>query len=266
MPKTILTSGRCRAILLMKTTGASRKGLCRFFVSNLPHLHGTIARMKPIERVEVLIDAGNFYHLVLKKLGLSEVEYDFDAFVTFLVNERNLVPEGKRLYVGTVPEREGDTRSKQAMAEQRRFLSGLQSSDWQTKTSKLRMRTEEIKVDTRTREYEKLRVAKIDTLHIERLREKGIDVKMATDLIVGAVDNKYDTVILISSDTDLVPAIDWVRMRMKKRVEYIGFSISDNRGASYASKPTVALIARTDVQRILVESDIRRFVKPNLLP
>lgn len=250
----------------MKTTGASREGLCRFFVSDSSHLRGTIARMKSVERVEVLIDAGNFYHLALKKLDLSEVGYDFDAFVAFLVNGRNLIPEGKRLYVGTVPEQEGDIRSKQAMAEQRRFLSGLQSSGWQTKTSKLRMRTEEIKIDTRVQEYEKLRVAKIDTLHIARLHEKGIDVKIATDLIVGAVDNKYDTAIVISSDTDIVPAIDWVRMRMKRRIEYIGFSIPDSRGDTYASKPTFALIARTDVQRILVESDIRRFVKPNLLP
>lgn len=221
--------------------------------------------MKSIERVEILIDAGNFYHVALKKLGLSEVEYDFDAFIAFLVNGRKLISEGKRLYVGTVPEREGDPHSKQAMAEQRRFLSGLQSSGWQTKTSKLRMRTEEIRVDARVQEYEKLRAAKIDALHFSRLREKGIDVKMATDLIVGAVDNKYDTAIAISSDTDLVPAIDWVRMRMGKRVEYVGFSIPDGRGDAYASKPTFALIARTDVQRILVESDLRRFVKPSLL-
>ena len=204
--------------------------------------------------------------MALKKLSLSEVDYDFNAFVDFLVNGRNLILEGKRLYVGTVPEREGDIRSKQAMAEQRKFLSGLQTSGWQTKTSKLRMRTDEIKVDTRVQEYKKLRRAKIDALHVTRLHEKGIDVKMATDLIVGAVDNKYDTAIVISSDTDIVPAIDWVRMRMKKRVEYVGFSVSDSRGDNYASKPTFALIARTDVQRILVESDIRRFIKPKLLP
>lgn len=220
--------------------------------------------MKPAERVEVLVDAGNFYHLVLKKLGIAEIEYDFDAFVAFLVNGRTLVQEGKRLYVGTVPEREGDARSKQAMTEQRRFFTGLQSSSWQIKTSKLRLRTEEIKVDSRVQEYKKLQSVKIDTLHIERLREKGIDVKMATDLIVGAVDNKYDTAIVITSDTDLVPAIDWIRMRMKKRVEYVGFSIPDSRGEKYASKPTFALIARTDVSRTLVESDIRRFVKPKL--
>lgn len=164
--------------------------------------------MSSTERVEILIDAGNFYH---------------------------------------------------------RFLSGLQATKWQIKTSKLRSRIEEIQVDQRILEYKALDAAGISSLHVERLREKGIDVKIATDLIVGAVDDKYDTAIVVSSDTDLVPAIDWSRMRKKKHVEYIGFSIPDSRGEAYAAKPTFALIARTDVQRILVESDIRRFIKQKLL-
>ena len=220
--------------------------------------------MKDQERVEILVDAGNFYHLALKKLGIAEIDFDYDAFVAFLVNGRVLIPEGKRFYVGTVREKEGDPRTKTAMAEQRRFLSVLQSTKWQIKTSKLRSRIEEISVDPRVREYKALSKAKISAIHVERMREKGIDVKIATDLIVGAVDDKYDTVIVVSSDTDLVPAIDWARMRKKKRVEYIGFSIPDKRGEIYASKPTFALIARTDVQRILVESDVRRFIKPKL--
>lgn len=222
--------------------------------------------MRDTERVEILVDAGNFYHLVLKKLDIAEIDFDYDSFVAFLVNGRSLIPEGKRFYVGTVREKEGDPRTKTAMAEQRRFLSVLQATRWQIKTSKLRSRIEKIQVDTRVQEYKALNAAKIKVIHVERMREKGIDVKMATDLIVGAVDDKYDSAIVVSSDTDLVPAIDWARMRRKKKVEYIGFSIPDKRGELYAAKPTFALIARTDVQRILVESDIHRFVKQKLLP
>lgn len=221
--------------------------------------------MIEMERVEILIDAGNFYHLALKKLDIAEIDFDYDAFASFLVNGRTLISEGRRLYIGTVREKEGDPRTKTAMAEQRRFLMALQSTKWQIKTSKLRSRVEEVQVDSRVREHNILQKAGVHTIHVERMREKGIDVKMATDLIVGAVDDKYDTAIVVSSDSDLVPAIDWARMRKKKRVEYIGFSIPDSRGEAYAAKPTFALIARTDVQRILVESDVRRFVKPKLL-
>ena len=118
--------------------------------------------MKDAERVEILIDAGNFYHLVRKKLDIAEIDFDYDAFVAFLVNGRALIPEGKRLYVGTVREKEGDSRTKTAMAEQRRFLSLLQSTKWQIKTSKLRSRIEEIQVDTRVQEYKALNAAKKD--------------------------------------------------------------------------------------------------------
>ena len=51
---------------------------------------------------------------------------------------------------------------------------------------------------------------------------------MATDIIVGAIDKKYDTAIVVSSDTDIIPAIDWVRMRLHK-VEYVGFSMPETK-------------------------------------
>jgi len=33
-----------------------------------------------LERVSIYIDGGNFYHLVLKKLGLKESDFDFGDF------------------------------------------------------------------------------------------------------------------------------------------------------------------------------------------
>ena len=41
-----------------------------------------------MEKVCIFIDSGNFYHLVLRKLNLREVEFDFDGFVKMLANER----------------------------------------------------------------------------------------------------------------------------------------------------------------------------------
>jgi uncharacterized LabA/DUF88 family protein len=49
-------------------------------------------------------------------------------------------------------------------------------------------------------------------------REKGIDVLLALDLVLGAVRDEYDVGILFSSDTDLVPAIDEA-LACGKRVE-----------------------------------------------
>jgi len=50
----------------------------------------------------------------------------------------------------------------------------------------------------------------------EIYHEKGVDVLMAVDLLTGAYENLYDTTILVSSDTDLIPAIEKVRVMKKK--------------------------------------------------
>lgn len=74
------------------------------------------------ERICIFIDGGNFYHLVLKKLGVQELDFDFESFVNFLANGREISQMGKRLYVGTVREKEGDLKSKETMSRQTSFL------------------------------------------------------------------------------------------------------------------------------------------------
>lgn len=214
-----------------------------------------------MEKVCILIDSGNFYHLVLKKLGLQEAEFNFEGFAKFLANERKLTKEGKRFYVGTVREKQNKQESKTAMENQTRLFSGLmQIGNWVIKTSKLRTRIEKIKIDDRVTNYKKILGKGIREIEYNRSREKGIDVKMAVDLIAGALDDKYDVAIMVSSDTDLVPAIDWVRKRLRKKVEYIGFSVPETEFYE-ATKPTKTMIYNTDIQRVLVESDLKPFIK-----
>ncbi len=50
------------------------------------------------------------------------------------------------------------------------------------------------------------------------VREKGIDVLIAIDMVMGAVRDEYDVAVLVSADTDLVPALEAVLM-LDKRVE-----------------------------------------------
>jgi len=44
----------------------------------------------------------------------------------------------------------------------------------------------------------------------EKEGEKGIDVRLAIDFVAGAIDDNYDIGIIASTDTDLVPALDFV--------------------------------------------------------
>lgn len=221
-----------------------------------------------MEKVCILIDSGNFYHIVLKRLGLQEADFSFEEFAKFLANGREIAKEGKRFYVGTVREKQDGHESKTAMENQTRLFSELtQAGNWAIKTSKLRTRTEKVKIDDRVTNYKGILKKGIQEIEYKKSREKGIDVKMAVDLMVGSIDSKYDTAIVVSSDTDLVPAIDWVRKRQKKKVEYIGFSvpyINPKTGADESTRPTKTLIYNSDVQRVLVESDIKPFIKKNL--
>lgn len=51
-----------------------------------------------------------------------------------------------------------------------------------------------------------------------RAEEKGIDVMMALDIALGARDDLYDVAVVVSADTDLVPAIEEA-LAAGKRVE-----------------------------------------------
>lgn len=132
------------------------------------------------------------------------------------------------------------------------------------KTSKLKERTEELIIDNRVTDYERILKLGITKIQFERRREKGIDVKLATDLIVGAIDGKYDEAVIVSSDSDLIPAIDWVRHRGRKKIEYVGFSIPDESDPKKSTEPLVSLIIKTDIKRILVKSDLQPFIIKSL--
>jgi len=71
-------------------------------------------------------------------------------------------------------------------------------------------------------------------------REKGVDVKIAVDLVSLACDKKLDTAILCSSDSDLQPAITELRKRMVE-VVYLGFETNPNKGLVYTTNKTILL-------------------------
>ncbi len=47
----------------------------------------------------------------------------------------------------------------------------------------------------------------------QRAQEKGIDVALAIDFVSMAVDGAYDVVVIMSTDTDLPPPLEFTRDR-----------------------------------------------------
>lgn len=176
-----------------------------------------------MERVAVYIDGSNFYHYLKDKEIASPKgsKFNFKFFVDFLVADRKCI--SKRYYTGIFRNVDNTEKSGQLVHGQQKFLAKLENDGFIIKRGRIL--------------YDK-----------SRIREKGTDVKMATDLIIGAIDNHYDTAILISSDTDLIPALQYIRYK-KKKVEYVGFSHS----------PSFGLQKHADFSRLLLPADIQKF-------
>ena len=53
-------------------------------------------------------------------------------------------------------------------------------------------------------------------------REKGVDVRIAIDILWGAFKNEYEKCFIISTDTDIIPAI-LDAISLGKAIIYVGF-------------------------------------------
>ena len=175
------------------------------------------------QRVAVFIDGSNFYYK-LKSLSTKNITYfDYGGLSQWLAKERDIV--AKTYFIGVVRAKGDDMKGQMLRKNQRKLFSHLQSG----KQGFL---------------IERGYLMKNDGVY----HEKGVDVKMAVDLVVGAYENSYDTAILISSDTDLIPAIEKVRA-LGKSVEYVGFS----------HQPSLGLISRSTESRLLSKDDLKPF-------
>lgn len=181
------------------------------------------------EKVAIYIDGSNFYHYLKdKEIGLPKgAKFDFNSFSNFLIGGRKCV--SKRYYTGIFRNIDNSTESIKLVRGQQKFLSEIEKIGFVIKRGR-------IMYDSNI------------------IREKGTDIKIATDLIIGAVDNIYDTAILVSSDTDLIPAIKYIKYKGKK-LEYIGF----------AHSPSLGIQKHSDISRLLLCSDIENFKLHNLI-
>lgn len=179
-------------------------------------------------RVAVFIDGGNFYHK-LKELNIkNKSQFGYRQLAEWLARDRALVYAG--YYVGIVRAKPNDAKGQQLRAGQVGLFNFLRSA----------------------KQHFVIRQGYLMNNN-GKYHEKGVDVQLAVDLLVGAYENTYDTAIILSSDTDLIPAVKKVK-ELGKSVEYIGF----------AHRPTIALQTHATLSRLLIKEEIENFVfKPS---
>ncbi len=71
-------------------------------------------------------------------------------------------------------------------------------------------------------------------------KEKGTDVRLAVDMLSMACDKILDTAILLSSDSDMQPAVKELKLR-GVTVVYVGFENRINAGLSQTTHKTILL-------------------------
>ncbi|HKU19154.1 MAG TPA: NYN domain-containing protein [Candidatus Saccharimonadales bacterium] len=72
------------------------------------------------------------------------------------------------------------------------------------------------------------------------LQEKGVDVRLATEMLEDAFTGKQSVIVVMSSDTDLCPAIHKIRAHGAK-VIYVAFADWVDRAVSAAADETVTI-------------------------
>ncbi len=80
-------------------------------------------------------------------------------------------------------------------------------------------------------------------------REKGVDVRIAVDIVSLSCDKAIERAIVCSSDSDLQPAIAEARKRGVE-VIYLGFEISPNKGLTFTTNRTV-LFRNSEIKQVV---------------
>lgn len=176
------------------------------------------------ERVMVFLDGSNFYHrLKDTELNFKQLLYfDYKKFAKWLAHGRIII--NCVYYVGLVRKKAGDRKSEELVRNQQKLFSHLRKQNWEIKTGYMMK-------------------------HDKDYKEKGVDVKLAIDILDMAYQDKYDTAIIVSSDTDLIPAIMRVK-ELNKKIEYIGFS----------HRPSFAMQRYANLSRLLVKHELEQYL------
>ncbi len=186
-----------------------------------------------MSKVFIFIDGSNFYHK-LKELTkdvdepISLLDFDYTKFFSWLIKPDEL--QEARYYIGALKRKRNDPKSEKVYADQQRLVAKLQQHKVIITFGQMIQHPD------------------------KSIHEKGVDVRLAVEMIRFARENKYDTTYLLSSDTDLVPAVEEVKS-FNKKVTYIGIVKGQSFGLTKASDDT----------RLLRFEDIEPFL-PKPLP
>ncbi|MCX6816340.1 MAG: NYN domain-containing protein [Candidatus Beckwithbacteria bacterium] len=185
----------------------------------------------PIQKLQILyIDGENLKFYLKSVLGSKSIQkpyllenIDYEKLFTSALADFDL--SEKRFYSAKLREQQGFlTKSRELIQRQRALKSHLEQQGF-TFIISGNVRKQSVSVNGRSKTI---------------FKEKGVDVRIAVDLVSESCDGKVGKVILCSSDSDLQPAVSEVKRRGVE-VVYLGFEICPNKGLTYTTSRTILL-------------------------
>ena len=174
----------------------------------------------------MFIDGENFIHKikeVLDKEGRDTDLAELDLLGLIKNPLKGLKVGRKIFYSSRLHAYPGTARkSKELILLQRRLKTNLEKQGFEFILAG-NVRAQEVVVDGKSKVI---------------FKEKGVDVKIAVDMVTLACNKGVETAILCSSDSDLQPAVAELRRRGIE-VVYLGFEINPNKGLTFTTNRTI---------------------------
>lgn len=165
-----------------------------------------------------LIDGSNFY-FKLKDLGLdNQLNFNFRKFTEKITLKYKNV--STTYYIGAVRTK-SDSHTKRLHAKQQKLFQYLSSQNVRYSLGYL--------------------LESNGVMH-----EKGVDIQIAVDMLINTYENKINRIFLVSSDTDLIPAIKQVQ-KLGKQITYVGFKHKSSKALINVCSDYV-LLSRKDLK------------------
>ena len=182
-----------------------------------------------IDKIRFAIDPG-------RKREIDFSTYDFDGLINQALADVKI--DRKLFYLGRLIKHPETTKKSENLIEKLRKLK-----------THLERQGFEVIITGRVRGHLEKCSMGHETL---TFKEKGVDVKIAVDLITLAYDRELKTAVIGSSDSDLQPASAEVKKRDIERI-YLGFEAIPNKGLTFTTNRTI-LIRNSEVLKFIGKS------------
>ena len=181
--------------------------------------------MEKEQRTYAYFDGSNFYHL--SKLNYDITGIDFSKIASYMLKDDEILKKIK-YYNSPVNQQEDPDN----YAKQLKFFEKIKKIPLlEINLGRLAKR----KINKISILCQKCGLQFVESVHcpscnsiislkeVYKTTEKGLDVRMATDLLLDSIENNFDTALIFSGDADFSPAIEYIVSKLKKKIIYCRF-------------------------------------------